>query len=192
MESLLNPNQTKQNLLVASLVLAGFELLKTTIEDRVKAFLCKVKIKENGKLEYIMTQDYKSEVSERKIPGIDKKRHKDYHLFYSSCLWLKEMKAINEKDIDDLEKIRKQRNDIAHNLVNLLIDDDSNINFDLLKKIQQLLLKIEKWWIVEVELSDPYYIKFEIDENNIQTGLTILLDYLIMIALAEKSHPIEN
>lgn len=187
MEKIINQSQIKQNLPVASLFLASFELLKTTIEDRIKGFLCNVKIKENGKIEYIMSQDYKSEVIERKIPKLDRRKYKEYHLFYSSCLWLKDMNAIDEKDVDDLKKIRKQRNDIAHNLVNLLIDDDTNINLDLLKKTQDLLIKIEKWWIVEVELPDPYYMKFEIDENNIQTGLPILLDYLIMIAFTEES-----
>ena len=177
----------KRNLLVASLFVTSFEMLKTSIQDRIKAFLCfDSKFNDEGELEYEISDDYKEQVLEKVISKIDRQKFRDYHLFYSSCLWLKENKIIDETDINELEKIRKHRNLIAHNPLKLLIDNDTNINVELLKKSQELLTKIEKWWIVEYEIPiNPDFDEEEIDVNEVGSGTTIFLDYLMEIAKEE-------
>jgi hypothetical protein len=99
---------------------------------------------------------------------------------------LKENGVITKDDIDYLEQIRKHRNLIAHEPLRLLIDENVNINISLLKKSQQLLNKIEKWWIIEFEIPvNPDFDKMKIDENEVQSGTTIFLDYLMLVANAE-------
>jgi hypothetical protein len=187
MDKITNPTLIRRNLLVASLFMTSFEMLKTSIQDRIKSFLCfNAKLNNEGELEYEVSDDYRNQVLEKIIPNIDGRKYRDYHLYYSSCLWLKVNNVINQSDIVELEKIRKHRNLIAHNPLKLLVDDRININVELLKKSQELLKKIEKWWIVEYEIPvNPDFDGQEIDESKVQSGISILLDYLMEIANEE-------
>lgn len=184
MEKLVNPLLIKRNLLVASLFITSFEMLKSSIQDRIKFFLSDVAY--NGECEMIdvISDDYRREILDRVIPNINKKNHN--HLFYSSCLWLKDMNAITQNDIDELQKIRKERNTIAHEPLKLLIDDNININIELLKKSQELLSKIEKWWLINIEMDiSPGLDGVNIDTDDVKSGITILLNYFMEIADSE-------
>lgn len=50
----------------------------------------------NGDFEYEISEDYHSKIRDRKIQHIDKGKSGDYHLFYSSCLWLQENSIISK------------------------------------------------------------------------------------------------
>jgi hypothetical protein len=184
MEKITNQTLIKRNLLVASLFVTSFEMLKTSVQDRIKGFLCfNSSLNSEGELEFEISDDYKTQVLERVIPNIDRRKYRDYHLFYSSCLWLKDNNVINQSEINELEQIRKHRNLISHNPLKLLVDDNTNINVSLLKKSQELLTKIEKWWIIEFEIPvNPDFDGQEIDESQVQSGTSIFLDYLMEIA----------
>jgi len=184
MEKITNPQIIKSNLIIASLFVTSFEMLKTSIQDRIKSFLClNATLNKQVEMEHEISTEYKTNVLERAIPSIDRRKSRDYHLFYSSCLWLKDNNVINQNDIVDIEQIRKHRNLIAHNPVKLLVDDNTNINIALLKKSQTLLSKIEKWWIIEFEIPvNPDFDGKIIDENEVQSGTTVFLDYLMEIA----------
>jgi hypothetical protein len=184
MEKITNQTLIKRNLLVASLFVTSFEMLKTSVQDRIQGFLCfNSSFNSEGELEYEISDDYKNQVLERFIPNIDRRKYRDYHLFYSSCLWLKDNNFINQSEINELEKIRKHRNLISHNPLKLLVDDNININVSLLKKSQELLTKIEKRWIIEFEIPvNPDFDGHEIDESQVQSGTSIFLDYLMEIA----------
>ncbi|WP_293307370.1 hypothetical protein [Pedobacter sp. UBA5917] len=190
MEKIINPTLLKRNMLVASLFVTSFEMLKTTIQGKIKDFLCMDgALNDQGEFEYEISDQYRSEILDRIIPHIDKKKARDYHLFYSSCLWLKENGVITKGDIGYLERIRKHRNLVAHEPLRLLIDENANINIDLLKKSQQLLNKIEKWWIMEFEIPvNPDFDGKEIDEKDVQSGTTIFLDYLMHVANDEVNN----
>ena len=189
MEKITNPELIKRNLLVASLFVTSFEMLKTSVQDRIKGILCiNSSFNNEGELEFEISEDYKSQVLERHIGTIDRHKQPDFHLFYSSCLWLKDKNAINKKEMKELQQIRKHRNLISHNPLKLLVDDNTNVNITLLKKSQELLTKIEKWWIVKFEIpANPDYDGLEIDETQIHSGTTIFLDFLMEIA-GEEIH----
>ena len=176
--------------MVASLFVTSFEMLKTSIQDRIKSFLClNATLNEQGELEFDESEDYKTQVSKREILGINgKKLSVSYHLFYSSSLWLKESDAITQDDFDEIEKIRKHRNLIAHEPLKLLVDDNFNVNIELLRKSKELLTKIEKWWIIEVEIPlNPDFDGKKIDESEVLSGSMIFLNYLMEIANEEIS-----
>jgi len=174
-------------MLVASLFVTSFEMLKTTVQGKIRDFLCiNAALNDQGEFEYEISDQYRYEILGRKIPHIDKRKTRDYHLFYSSCLWLKENSVITKEDINYLEQIRKHRNLIAHEPLRLLIDENANININLLKKSQQLLNKIERWWILEFEIQvNPDFDGKKINEGDVQSGMTIFLDYLMLVANAE-------
>lgn len=181
MEKLLNKDSVRNNLILASLFVTSFEMLKSSIQDRIKGFLClDSELNEDGEIVFEISNDYKTQVLKRVISGINRKNTRDYHLFYSSCLWLKEKNVIDYNDLLEIEKIRKHRNLISHNPLKLLIDENININKVLLKESQILLKKIEKWWILNFEIPiNPKFNGKEIDERDIKSGRTIFLDYLV-------------
>jgi hypothetical protein len=186
MEKVSNPILIKRNLLIASLFITSFEILRNTIIDKIKGFLClNLEINNNGLNNFKISKEYKKQILERNIPFVNKK-NKDYHLFISSCLWLKDNNIINENDMDDLEKIRNHRNKIAHEPLKLLVDDNVNINLELLNKSKELLAKIEKRWIIYFELTlNSEFDSQIVNEDNIYPGLTIFVNYLFEIANVE-------
>ena len=171
-------------MLVASLFLTAHEILLTVVQDRIKGFLCTESTIKNGEIVYKYSKLFETEVLNRDIPFLDKK-NRGYHLWYSSLLWLADNEVITPDEVHELEAVRCQRNDIAHKLKSLLLDDSISINTGLLIKLKQLVQKIERWWVINVEIPiNPEFDGQTIDEENIKSGNMILLDYLIEIVLS--------
>lgn len=162
----------KRNLIVASLYITSYEMLKFSIINRVRGFLCdKSKVNSQGEFDYEISDDYRKQVLER-----------DKHPLHSSCLWLKDNNIIDQSDIDGLQEMREHRDLIAHQLLKILVDDDININIELLKKTQELLIKIEKNWVVNFDLAlNPDIDGQEFDENQVKPGAVIFINYLMEI-----------
>lgn len=172
MEKIVNQALLKRNMLIASLFVTSFEMLKNTIQEKIKSFLCpNSTYNAQGEFEYEISNEYRSDVLDKNIPGINRKRTPEYHLFYSSCLWLRENSVLTKTDFLSLQQIRKHRNLIAHEPVRLLIDENLNVNMELLRKAQGLLNKIEKWWVVNFEIQvNSFFDGQKIDESDIKTG----------------------
>ena len=137
------------------------------------------------KYEYLDCQDYKDKIVNRRIPELNNNKN----IYYSSCLWLKENGVITENDVVELQKIRLHRNKIAHELPKLLIDSEHEVNLDLFEAIKKLLTKIEQWWIIEFEmLINQDFDDFNyntLDLNKVESGLMVLLDYMIDVVREE-------
>lgn len=103
------------------------------------------------------------------------------------CLWFQDMEAITEDDVTDLQAIRQHRNLIAHQPVRLLVDDTVDVNLELLKKAHHLLSKIDKWWILEIEVptSGEYNAGQGIDESEVNSGMSLLLNCFMEVAAEE-------
>jgi hypothetical protein len=183
MEKISNQKLLKQNLILASLFVTSYEMLKTSVQDRIKGFLCSNStLNSAGEIKFEISNDYKKEILERKIHNIDKIKYPEYHLFYSSCLWLKDNNVINQNEISQIELIRKHRNLITHNPLKLLIDDSININFSLIKKTHRILTKIDKWWIIEFEIPiNPDFDIQEIKKSQVFSTTSVFLDYLMSV-----------
>ena len=73
MEKIINPILIKRNLIVASLFVTSFEMLKSSIQDRVKQLYCPfATLNEQGEFEVDETDEYKTEILNREIPGFKK------------------------------------------------------------------------------------------------------------------------
>ena len=164
----------KNNLTIASLYLTGYELLKNSIVEQIENFFIEPYSDKKDQLKLI--KEYQNEVlslHENKL--------------IASCLWFKKMKAITDKDIEDIKKIREHRNVIAHELPKLLINKDDNINLEYLVKMRKLLKTVDTWWIKEVELSiNPDFKGKNIEKLSVSSGPMMVLDYIISIALSEQ------
>src|SRR4051812_44133102 len=103
----LNPDELRPTLIIMSLYISTFEILKDSIISRIKDFYARG-FDENGE---IIDPTYQSEVlAKNKSP------------VHASLLWLKEAEAITDEDIAIFDKVKKQRNDIAHQMFHMLSD----------------------------------------------------------------------
>lgn len=173
-EKLANPQVLQHNLIVASLYLVAFELLQTSIVDRPGAFFAsEVKLTDSGRIKGKPTARYTANVL-----SLDPK-----HPFNASCLWLVSMGAISEDERLQIEAIRRHRNEVAHELPIFVVEADRVIDLGRLEQIRALLLKIERWWVLEVDVpTNPDFDGQTITAEDISPGPVLFLDFIIHTA----------
>jgi hypothetical protein len=168
-EDFLNPDVIRPKLIVASLYIAGYEMLRNLIVDRIKSFYSNG-FDANGPR---TDPKYDSEV-----------RSKNPSLVYASLQWLKESGAIDDNDMAAFNNVKRLRNELAHEITNLLAKE---LPADLPARFSDmvnLIDKVEKWWIVNVEIpTNPDFDGKEIEEKTILCGPVIALKLLIDVAL---------
>lgn len=164
--TILNPENLKGNLMFASLYVALFESFKDSIIDKIRFFYCNG-FNEQG---YLVTEGYKL-----KVLSLDKS------IFKSSLLWLKEVEALDDMDIETIDQLRQYRNKLSHELITLIFDCLLDDLPSKLIELIELRTKIEKWWILNVELPTQEEISgdMEIDEDNIVTGLQVIIQVIL-------------
>jgi len=172
---ILNSKVVKDNLKLSSLFLTTYEMLKSSIEERIKEMLCwplyyDEKINE---YKYEISLDYKNQVSERVFP--ENNNNKDFHIFYSSCQWWKDKGVLNDEEINLINSIRKHRNKIAHKTIKFLIEEDNNIDVNLLLKSLELVKRIELWYLLNFEINNDLNGS---EINLMATGKTAILNML--------------
>ena len=168
-ERFLTPKILRSNMITATVYIAAFEILKNSIIGRIRDFFW-TDFDENGD---IIDPRYESEVLSKKRSPL-----------YASMEWLKDMDAISEEDVALFDKAKDIRNKVAHEINGLLVEGlppDLPENFE---NIVKLLDKIERWWIVNVELEiNPQLADKEIDAEEIVPGPVLNLKMMIDIAL---------
>lgn len=170
-DKFLNPKVIKETLIDAALFLAFYEILKNVIIDRIANFY-KIKNKDGR---YIKSKEYNRKVISPK--------GKNENIFTASCLWLVDNNVISSEDNIRIVEIKDERDRIAHNIPKFLFNMNYNINKDLFNKTKDLTLKIEKWWIVKVDIpSNPDFDDKEIDIEGIVPGYDGILSYIYNIA----------
>ena len=171
-ERFLNPETLRSNLIVSSIFLSAYEILRQSIIERIRDFYT-TGFDSSG---MIVDRKYETEVLTRNRSPV-----------YASLAWLKDSHAIDEADITTFDEIRKTRNTIAHEIPQMLtrgIPDDYLMRFH---EMVNLLAKIEKWWIVNVEIpTDPDFDSEEIDEEGILPGPVMTIRLLLDIALGSE------
>ena len=126
----LHPETLRGNLLVISLYIAAYELFKTSIIEKPETFYS-TGFNKDG---IIISDKYKIEVL-----ALSKSR------LYASLLWLKEMGAIDNSDIETFDGIRKHRNEVTHELVDFLANNNRNFDYSKFQALIELLGRIERW-----------------------------------------------
>jgi hypothetical protein len=171
-ENFLNPASLRANLIVASIYIAAYEILKDAIVDRIRDFFTNG-FDESG---WRLDPKYQSQVlSTNRSP------------VYASLAWLKERDAIDDADLVTFERVKELRNKLAHGLKGILYEGPPADFAERLSEMITLLDKIERWWIVNVEIAtDPDLHDKEIDETMVIPGPTMWLRLLLDIALGSE------
>jgi hypothetical protein len=171
-ETFLNPAILRPTLIIASVYIAAFELLKAAITDQIRSFYTSG-FDQNG---WRIGPKYQSEVLSKNPSPV-----------YASLEWLKEAKAIDDADVAAFKRVKKLRNELVHTLTQLL---SQGLPADLAERFSEmvsLLDKIERWWIVNVEIpTNPDLEGEEIDEAKVIPGPVIVLRLLVEIALGSE------
>ena len=140
LENCFNPAILKQNLVIASLFIAVFDNFKSSIVDKVKYFyLSGIK---DGKEEF---RDYDREV-------LSKVKSKKNREIKATLLWLRESEAITIEDENKFEELTNMRNKLAHEMSKMLLEGFPEIIYELYVDMINLFNKIEKWWVIEIEI----------------------------------------
>lgn len=172
----LNPENLKNNLIYLSLFITSFEHFKSRIYELPYNFFA---------------DEFDKHGAKKSNKYIDEVESKSKYKIEASLLWFQDMGAINKDDITIYHKIRKHRNDIVHNLTNYLSESEKELNSDLYVELINLFNKIEKWWIVNIEIpTDPSYTDSIPTEKEVESGSIIMLK--LMHDIATGSEPEEG
>lgn len=168
----LNPDSLKSNLIVASLFLTAYETLRESIIDQLKGFFITGFNRADG---YKYSPDYQSKVlSQHNSP------------LCASLLWFKDMDAITDEDIDKVDRIREHRNEIAHDLPRFIATADCDVNVALIADICEIVAKIDRWWIREIEIpTNPDFTPDDLDSidyDAVTSGRMMFLRMMLEIA----------
>tara|TARA_B100002049_G_scaffold121749_1_gene89940 strand:- start:2265 stop:2858 length:594 start_codon:yes stop_codon:yes gene_type:complete len=171
-ERALHPETLKTNIITASIFSMAFEMLKSSIIEKIEVFFTNG-FDENG---MIVSPEYKEKVlSLNRSP------------LYASLKWLQDMNAIDDKDLERFEHIKKCRNTLAHEMLTFA---SSGVDFDVAEAFDEmigLLRKIEIWWFENFEMAiDPEAYPEDLDLEQVIPGPVWSLQMLIDVALGPE------
>ncbi len=151
----LDPENFKGNLMISSLFIASFESFKDYVVEEVRFFFNTGF--ENG--EYTFDPTYNTKIIA-----------KDRSPIKASLLWLEEMGAISSQDIGEYDNFRQFRNKLSHELMDLLFEGLPEKLPNMFVKLIDLRIKIEEWWILNIEI--PANPDFDSEEDINEEGIT--------------------
>lgn len=169
----LNPEVTRLRMIAASIYIAGFEILKDSVVDRIRSFFWTGFDESGDKID----PKYQSDVLARNRSPV-----------YASLDWLKEMNAIDDGDVAVFDRVKTCRNILAHKLFSALASEGLPPEFEeCFSSMVALLRKVEVWWITNVEIpTNPDYDGSEVDEDAIIPGPVMSMQLLMDIALGDE------
>jgi hypothetical protein len=166
-DKFLNPETLRSNLLAASIFITSYEVLKDSIIDQILSFYTHG-FDQNGP---IVSESYKS-----KVLALDSKSNS----LRASIAWLKANGVINAKDEQTIADLTQHRNEVAHQLPTFLSQADHNVELSKLEDLIELVKKIDRWWIVNVELAIQDEIDVNlVDQERIMSGHMMFLHLLL-------------
>ena len=172
----LNPDVVRTRFLRTGLFLIAHEMLLSSIKDRAHDFFSNTWTAADG---WKSSPEYRE-----KVLSFDPKGKSDP--FRASVAWLRHIEAIDEHDEATIRELTEERNRIAHELRKILGGTLKHDFEGLFPKLVSLVAKIDRWWIVNVEIAiDPDLAGREFDEEEVTPGSLMLLQVLNQVALGK-------
>lgn len=172
-EKFLDPQSLRANLISCSLFIVAWETFSNGVIDYLHGFYHLSHDPNDGPI----AQAYQDRVLDR---------HKSP--LTASLLWFLEMGAIDQLDLDLVDRIRQHRNELAHELPKFLCTASANLDTALFQALIDLTAKIGRWWVLEVEVpSNPDFDGQEIDPSGVQSGDMWFLDLLLKVATGDEA-----
>ena len=193
-----NSDTIRINLLLSSLYLTAFELLKLAIIEGTKDFFVdqdEITVDQEqlmrGSLQDILVdriiEGYEEQISRYKNEVGVRLNDRDRFGLISSCQWLQKKGVMSEKDIEDVKAFRDHRNEIAHELPNLLVCEGFDVNKDHFQRMRILIQNIDVFWARNDLLIDPTTGEevdiYDFSDKEILSTRVMMLDLIIQTVL---------
>lgn len=174
-KAFLNPEIVRTKLISAGLFLVAHEMLIDSIKRHPLSFFAN---------RWTADGPEPSESYAARVLALDPKGGGD--ALRGSIAWLKNADAITSEDESDIRKVTDARNEVAHELSAMVSGSKPPDFANHFATLMALLQKIEKWWIVNVEMAtDPDFDGQEIDEDGIISGPSWSMQILAKVALGD-------
>ena len=164
---ILNPDAMRTKFIMTGLFMVAHEMLLYSIKGRLLAFYADDWC--NG--EPVPSDGYKN-----KVLALDPKNKND--ALRGSIAWLRNGSAIDKYDEDTIRKVTDVRNAIAHELGNIIFDNNMPDLVQHFPKIVELVAKIDRWWIINLEDVN--------EEDEIMSGQILGIQALYQVALGDE------
>lgn len=169
-DRVLNPETLKNRIISYSLFITSFELLKNVIVDKVEFFYI------GSFFDEFCQADYENRV-------LKKSKSK----LYASLLWLEEMGAINEDDVNHFNELKAIRNKASHEMFEVLLTESTTDIQAKLSDALNILNKIEIWWFQNLDMAiDPESYPEDFDVTGVQPMSVWTLELLMKIAMGNE------
>lgn len=174
-KNILDTEELRGNINLIAMYIMVYELLEDTIISRPKDFYTILEFDEEAQKNY---EKYVLSLYDKKVcPKINSKNK----ALIASLIWFKNSGAIDDNDIDIFSVSRTLRNEITHEMVTTITVGAEKL-VDQFCMMYCLFSKIEKWWILEIEVPIAGdYKPEEVDQKAVMSGNMILLDIIIDI-----------
>jgi hypothetical protein len=199
-EHITNLSKVRLRLLICSLYLTAFEILKSAIVDGVADFYVDHDPESDHQheefVEFLVSMGVEPEEIEKFRVGVEtfssqvdryeQEVAKDFGFRFTqrvhkgvipSCIWLCEEGVLTEGDIEQIKHLRKQRNHIAHRLHDILVYDDLELDADSLFIMRELLRKVEAFW-TRVYISIDHPEVYELPDENLFLPKLFVVDQI--------------
>lgn len=105
----------------------------------------------------------------------------------SACLdWLVESGALSGEDAGIANHLHEERNRVAHELPNALVDPAFPVNETIVQDAARVSQRIARFWARIWADADPALDNLEIDPANVESGTSLLMAYLGQLAGSQK------
>lgn len=163
----LKPDNLKSSLIFCSLYIAFFESFKDYIIEEVKGFYT-IEYNKNGNF---IDPEYKENVLNRNKSEL-----------YACLYWLEEINAVSCDDLAIFDGLKKYRNKLSHEMLDFVFSGDKDELERKLVSLFELRIKIEKWWILNIDISiDPDFSDKVVEEKDVISSSQILYKIIIDI-----------
>ena len=158
-------SEIREQFIFAGLLLTIFERFKKYVVDDVDGYFSDHIEIRDGHLKYARGEEFKKLIKEKGVHAPGQHANKE---FRAALHWFCDLGAITEDEFNDIERIYALRNDIGHELFQVIADDNKNpIKLDDVLTTFSVYLKIVRWWVKEVEATtDPDFDQEKYDNTN--------------------------
>ena len=181
-KNILDKDILKGSVNIIALYITVYELLEDIVISRPKDFYTIVEFDDRANQEY--KQKLLALYDKEACPELNTKNK----VLIASLLWFKRNGAIDDHDIQIFSESRKLRNKITHEMYGAIVEGGSAI-VEQFVSLYCLFCKIERWWILEIEVSttDEISPDAEIDVNGVMSGNMVVLNVIMDILMNDSN-----
>ncbi|MEA2908506.1 MAG: hypothetical protein QOJ15_587 [Bradyrhizobium sp.] len=179
-------SEIRQQFIYAGLLLTIFERFKDYVVDRVDEFLAHRFEVRDGDLIFTRSEEFKAIIKEKGMGDAGQHRNKD---FRAALRWLHGFNAIDQAELDHVERLYGLRNEIGHELFRI-VADDAKAPIQIIDVVMTLAIyvKVVRWWIKEIDAAtDPDMTKEKYESaawDSAESSDTVFLRLILRKSLA--------